>query len=372
VHTIYFSFYHILIFIGIFQGLLLSYIFFFNKNFRRKSSIAFGIGTLALALAGVSEIIQDLKLHEQYGILKYLFLAHFSLVMLGYYYFVIFLIYPNYQFRRKDYLILAPFALTLLLKFVIYGLHQWQPTFFDKHTSALFISMLWINYVPFFYTFLVTIWTYKELKHYHHQLLNNFSDIQGKALFWLQRLNFLVLLISIFWFFSITHMFIVGHRTDSFYILWIIVSCLIYWLAYLVILRKNIFAIPVFKKSIDKGEKNTLPNTIDEHYEKLLTLLQTEKIYQDADLNMDLLSKKMGLSNGYLSKIINQKEGKNFYEFINTYRIEEVKAHLSHPDYAHYSILGIGMEAGFKSKSTFNAVFKRMTGMTPSAYKKQL
>ena len=85
---------------------------------------------------------------------------------------------------------------------------------------------------------------------------------------------------------------------------------------------------------------------------------------------MDTLAEKMDLSNGYLSKIINQKEGKNFYEFINTYRIKAVKRNLNTPTYSHYSILGIGLEAGFKSKSTFNAVFKKMTGMTPSAYKK--
>ncbi|MEL6256529.1 MAG: helix-turn-helix domain-containing protein [Bacteroidota bacterium] len=80
----------------------------------------------------------------------------------------------------------------------------------------------------------------------------------------------------------------------------------------------------------------------------------------------------MKLSNGYLSQIINQKEGKNFFDFINGYRVEEVKRNLADPNFDHFSILGIGLEAGFKSKSTFNAVFKKMTGHTPTAYKKLL
>ena len=78
------------------------------------------------------------------------------------------------------------------------------------------------------------------------------------------------------------------------------------------------------------------------------------------------------LSNSYLSQIINQSQGQNFFDFINAYRVEEVKSLLHHPDYAHYTILGVAQEAGFKSKSTFNSVFKKMTGMTPSDYKKSL
>ena len=87
---------------------------------------------------------------------------------------------------------------------------------------------------------------------------------------------------------------------------------------------------------------------------------------------MTLLAAKMKLSNGYLSQIINQKEGKNFFDFINGYRVEEVKRNLANPNFDHFSILGIGLEAGFKSKSTFNAVFKKMTGHTPTAYKRLL
>ena len=168
-------------------------------------------------------------------------------------------------------------------------------------------------------------------------------------------------------------MFLYQTRIWIFYFMWIAVSLIIIWLAYFVILRRDVFAIPVFKeKKPLQNEKAILSDKTEEHYQKLLALLQQEKLYQDAQLNMDTLAEKTDLSNGYLSKIINQKEGKNFYDFINSYRITEVKNRLSHPDYAHYSILGIALEAGFKSKSTFNAVFKKMTNMTPSAYKKSI
>ena len=80
----------------------------------------------------------------------------------------------------------------------------------------------------------------------------------------------------------------------------------------------------------------------------------------------------MDLSKGYLSQIINQKEGKNFFDFINHYRVEDVKEKLNDDAYSHFSILGVALEAGFKSKSTFNAVFKKMTGMTPSQFKRKI
>ena len=370
--TIYFSLYHVLIFIGIFQGLLLAYIFLFNKRFRKKSNFAFAISVLTIVFAGMAEIAIDLNLHEQYVLFPSLLLANFSLIGIGYYYFVLFLIQPHYQFKKKDYWIITPFIVEFLSRLIVYGNQVIQPTIIEDSPSLFRPFSLFINYLPICYMAIVCYWVYRELRKYHHKLLDNFSEIQGKELYWLESLNYFFVLFTVYWFFVITILF-VGERflflRDS---IWIIGCMLVYWLAYIVMLKREIFAIPIFEEPTDKIEKNNLSDKTEEHYQKLLQLLTTEKLYQDTDLNMDMLSQKMNLSNGYLSKIINQKEGKNFYEFINTYRIEEVKAHLSHPDYAHYSILGIGLEAGFKSKSTFNAVFKKMTGMTPSAYKRQL
>lgn len=103
---------------------------------------------------------------------------------------------------------------------------------------------------------------------------------------------------------------------------------------------------------------------------KLQSLIESDSLYRDPQLSLSLLADRMDVSTRTLSRVINQGFDKNFYDLINYHRIEEVKSKLVHSDYAHYSILSIGLEAGFNSKSTFYNVFKKSTGMTPSQYKK--
>jgi putative ABC transport system permease protein len=73
-----------------------------------------------------------------------------------------------------------------------------------------------------------------------------------------------------------------------------------------------------------------------------------------------------------LSYILNSQLKMNFHDFVNQYRVEEAKNKLNDPRYAHLSLLGIGLESGFNSKTTFNRVFKQATGMTPTEYQKKL
>ena len=65
------------------------------------------------------------------------------------------------------------------------------------------------------------------------------------------------------------------------------------------------------------------------------------------------------------------KHFKNFFDFINSYRVESVKEMLLNKEFEHYTVLAIGLESGFNSKTSFNTVFKKMTGVTPSEYRKQ-
>ena len=138
-------------------------------------------------------------------------------------------------------------------------------------------------------------------------------------------------------------------------------------------LSKDLFEVDsIIAESHDPGmdEKNAISNKAKEHYENLLDIVKNKKLYLDQELSMTVLASETGLSNGYLSQIINQMEGKNFFEFINSYRVAEVKELMKDPKFSNYTLLGLAQEAGFNSKSTFNAVFKRLTGQTPSAYRK--
>ena len=105
------------------------------------------------------------------------------------------------------------------------------------------------------------------------------------------------------------------------------------------------------------------------YLERLLKYMEEEKPYLDVDLSIHDISAELDIPRHYLTQVINGLLGKNFYTFINEYRIEEVKKLLVDEAYSKYTLTSIAFEAGFNSKSSFNSIFKKSTGMTPSQYK---
>ena len=106
-----------------------------------------------------------------------------------------------------------------------------------------------------------------------------------------------------------------------------------------------------------------------ELYFKLLNLMKTEKPYLNPDLTATQLAEKLEISQNYLSQLLNEVVGKNFYEFINNYRIEEAKKILSDKE-DNRTILSIAYDVGFNSKTTFNTAFKKIVNMSPTGYRK--
>lgn len=114
------------------------------------------------------------------------------------------------------------------------------------------------------------------------------------------------------------------------------------------------------------------PNEVREYLQKLLHLIEVEKVYKDEKISLHSLAEKLSISPRYTSQIINEQLGKNFYELINQYRVQEAQKLLMSSPASHMSILEIGYEVGFSSKSAFNRAFKKFTQITPTQYKKKI
>ncbi|WP_024771612.1 helix-turn-helix domain-containing protein [Aquimarina macrocephali] len=107
-------------------------------------------------------------------------------------------------------------------------------------------------------------------------------------------------------------------------------------------------------------------------FKKLTDVIEKEHIYRKQKLTLDSLAKKLKTNRSTLSGIINQVSQQRFTDFINLYRVEEAKVLLSNPDFDKYKISAIGYEVGFNHISTFYSVFKKHTGVTPTAYRESL
>ena len=105
---------------------------------------------------------------------------------------------------------------------------------------------------------------------------------------------------------------------------------------------------------------------------KLLSYMDDEKPYLDGDMTIHHLAQKTGIPRHYITEVLNEKYGRNFFTFVNEYRVREVISRINDPKYQHYTILAIAFDAGFNSKSTFNTIFKAYTGKTPSEYRNEL
>ena len=101
----------------------------------------------------------------------------------------------------------------------------------------------------------------------------------------------------------------------------------------------------------------------------LLALMETARPYRRGDLTLPDLADALGVSPHHLTEVLNTRLGGSFYDFVNGYRVREAQARLANPAFANWTVLAVGMEAGFNAKSSFNAVFKRATGTTPSQYR---
>lgn len=132
--------------------------------------------------------------------------------------------------------------------------------------------------------------------------------------------------------------------------------------------------IPVPAEVIENNPRRKYANsgvTVEmsrEIHQRLFQLMQEEKLYTEPDLSLSILADKINVHPNYLSQVINEKEGKTFFEYINCLRVEEFKRLAALPESRQFTIMSLAYDCGFNSKSSFNKNFKKATGLSPSEY----
>lgn len=210
-------------------------------------------------------------------------------------------------------------------------------------------------------------------------VLKNFSNMKEITLSWLKKLIGYYRLLWIVWIPFVTA-FLLFFRFQLMYlgivlILYLLILILTYltlWIGVEGVGRGTlVFVKPDEGQADNKNFSKLGQGELQIYIERISELMATEKIYLNENLSLRELASQMKSDPNLISFILNKHLGSNFYDFVNRYRIEEVKNKLNDPRYKHLSLLGIALESGFNSKTTFNRVFKQVTGVTPTEYQKK-
>lgn len=161
-------------------------------------------------------------------------------------------------------------------------------------------------------------------------------------------------------------------------LLFVVLTLLVYWLSYRHMTMADIFSesniVPLnqLKNHAKYSRSGLKEQEATEVYSRLYSLLQTDKIYLQSNLSIETIASRLGVSRHHLSQVVNERFQKPYFELINEFRLNEVKERLRNPKYRNITIAAIAMDSGFNSVSSFNDLFKKQAGITPSQYREQI
>lgn len=285
----------------------------------------------------------------------------------------------NAHLLKKDYLHFAPAILSYFYMFRFY--------FFYSIEQKRLVDSGEINDFKVFSTILLivcmvsgigySLFSYRLINKHKHLIDNNFSYTERINLNWLKYciwgagLIFSTILVIV-----ISRDFMgVQYRFNADLIFYSMFVIAIFALGYFGIRHQGIFIdnvvteVPEFTESKSEGEykRSGLKDDVAQNaHKRLLQIMSEQKPYLEPNLTLRTLADMLDISPNHLSQIINQYQQQNFNDFINKNRIEEFIQKAS--GNKNFTILAHAFDSGFNSKSSFNSVFKKHKGMTPSQY----
>ena len=359
-------------FIGIVISFLLS-ILVFSKKTKHRADLIFGVWQLVFLVHFTLLYIRFSGHNETFSFLTGLD-TPFVLIHIPLIFFYTSAVTGNTISLSKKIIHLLPFGIVLLLSvlsFVVYSADDKLALYndqLDKEYAVL--DILFVAQAIVYFPFL-----FKALKDYSIKIRDQFSNVDAINLKWLKR----IILGAAIAFFINTALIFIVKKFDVLSVeiigkLTVLIVCGFqvylgyYGLKYTTIFSE--FLVNVKTDSTIKYDKTGIDARLTkDKFKELLTFMQKEKPYLDAELTLHQLAEQFGVTYNHLSQIINENAQRNFYSFINSYRLQE-SIHLLKDE--KNTILAIAYEAGFKSKSVFNTLFKKEKGVTPSEFRKSL
>lgn len=228
--------------------------------------------------------------------------------------------------------------------------------------------------------------SWKTLNTFRRKLKITYTQLEDKDLSWVRHLLLgIVLTISIHLAITMYEGFVANLDWSFSYLSTIILILFIIYLAYHGLVQSRVLLPGLLledTKKIGEAPKPSIPindplqyfqtGEVETIHQRVLTLLEEEQIYLNEELTLGSMAREIPTTDKKLSTLINHHLKTNFYDLINSYRVQAVKTKLAAKEFEHLTILAIAFESGFKSKTSFNRIFKKETGMSPSAYKRHL
>ena len=366
--TLQFDIWAVLLVLGVFQGFFITPLLLRNKTNAGKWLACL---VLTLTLLVLSQLAVNIRLYRIW--------PHF----LGFSFPLIYLIGPFYLFYIKSLLNkqfklgwlhllhFVPFVIGHLNQIALYTAPGAQKiSRLDTALDATQFNVS-IGFIIPIAIQTVQMLVYLILVNNELRKVNSSANEQNlKFKRWLQRFTWVF---AIYWLVNFLWMLYLTLANTFFkevdYINVLSNAIIVYVLAYTVVYHNREFSQYLLALFSEKYKKSSLSTDQSRSLlKKIIKLMEEEQPYLDPDLKVLDLAKSLSISTNILSQVLNQETNKNFFEFVNEYRIAEAMKRLSDSKFSHISILGIAMDSGFNNKNTFNRLFKKHTGLTPTQF----
>lgn len=223
------------------------------------------------------------------------------------------------------------------------------------------------------------------VNNHQNNITNTFSNIEKINLAWVNRLVICLLFIwtGVFILVTLNRFLHVEMSLNWFFTT---IPLFIFYIGYYGIKQRVIYSteekvpgrvhLTDFRKAKKLNENSyvksgLLPDRMRSIHEQLTKSMQNDQLYLDPELSLPELSERVNIPAHHITQSLNEYARINYHDFVNGFRVEAFKNKIDSGEAEKFSLLGIAFDCGFNSKSSFNRIFKNLTGISPSGYKKR-